>query len=147
MVSSPMWTLLLQGPVRIHQFPITVFDLYQPTFSHGCSASSFPLPAVSGIVGAGGNSGAVGFGLGFRQLGYEKGFLIMGCTILASCFLSLCVFIKGHAGLITGQDDPIPAKEPETLEIPERLTDEDGKGSGSLEGSTEKDLPIEEYDA
>merc|ERR1712038_251037 len=56
--------------------------------------------AIAGIVGAGGNTGAVCFGLGFRQLGYEKAFNIMGFSIIGSAFLSFLVFIKGHRGLI-----------------------------------------------
>jgi MFS transporter, NNP family, nitrate/nitrite transporter len=75
--------------------------------------------AISGVVGAGGNCGAVGFGLGFRQLGYKKGFNIMGYTIIASGIISLFVFIKGHSGLIMGQDDPTPVKEPQILSVPE----------------------------
>ena len=75
--------------------------------------------SIAGIIGAGGNSGAVAFGMGFRQLGYKKGFVIMGSCILGSAFLSLFIFIKGHAGLIMGQDDPTPQKEIQTLSVPE----------------------------
>ena len=73
--------------------------------------------AISGIVGAGGNTGAVCFGLGFRNLEYRTAFMIMGFTIIGSAFLSLVIFIKGHAGLICGQDAP---KEDEavTLNVP-----------------------------
>merc|ERR1712174_35164 len=60
--------------------------------------------SIAGIVGAGGNCGAVGFGLGFRQLGYVKAFTLMGCTILGSGFLSLLVCIKGHRSILGGQD-------------------------------------------
>jgi NNP family nitrate/nitrite transporter-like MFS transporter len=76
--------------------------------------------SIAGIVGAGGNMGAVGFGLGFRQLGYKSAFIIMGCTILGSSFLSLFLVIKGHAGLIFGKDEELPAaKAPQTLSVPE----------------------------
>jgi NNP family nitrate/nitrite transporter-like MFS transporter len=75
--------------------------------------------SIAGIVGAGGNSGAVAFGLGFRQLGYNQAFVVMGGTILVSSVLSLFIFIKGHAGLIMGQDDPTPEKEIQTLSVPE----------------------------
>ena len=74
--------------------------------------------SISGIVGAGGNTGAVGFGLGFRQLGYVKAFTIMGSTILGSAFLSLFLVIKGHRGLVFGQDSPEVAKQ-QTLAVPE----------------------------
>ena len=81
--------------------------------------------SIAGIVGAGGNtgkspslsqklpkfqltrrslSGAVCFGFGFRQLSYYSAFMLMGSCIIASGALSLFVCIKGHAGLISGQD-------------------------------------------
>merc|ERR1712045_481776 len=62
--------------------------------------------SISGIVGAGGNCGAVAFGLGFRQLGYVKAFTLMGSCIIASGVLSLGVCIKGHRGLLYGTDSP-----------------------------------------
>jgi NNP family nitrate/nitrite transporter-like MFS transporter len=74
--------------------------------------------AISGIVGAGGNSGAVGFGLGFRQLGYESAFVIMGCTILGSAFLSPLIYIKGHSAMFCGKDTVTEAKTA-TLAVPE----------------------------
>lgn len=75
--------------------------------------------SISGIVGAGGNTGAVGFGMGFRQLSYEKAFMIMGFSILGSCFTSLFIFIKGHAGLVWRKDAPAINKATgETLAVP-----------------------------
>jgi NNP family nitrate/nitrite transporter-like MFS transporter len=74
--------------------------------------------SISGIIGAGGNTGAVCFGLGFRQLEYKAAFMIMGFSILGSAFTSLFIFIKGHAGLVCGQDDVIPPKATETLTVP-----------------------------
>merc|ERR1712087_569100 len=62
--------------------------------------------AISGIVGAGGNTGAVCFGLGFRNLDYKTAFYVMGGSILASSALSAIVFIKGHTSLLTGKDSP-----------------------------------------
>ena len=76
--------------------------------------------AIAGIVGAGGNTGAVGFGLGFRQLTYKQAFYVMGSTIMASSILSLFVVVKGHAGLIFGKESKIPGKAPaSTLVVPE----------------------------
>mmetsp|Transcript_6969 Transcript_6969/g.13721 ORF Transcript_6969/g.13721 Transcript_6969/m.13721 type:complete len:482 (-) Transcript_6969:37-1482(-) len=81
--------------------------------------------SISGIVGAGGNTGAVCFGLGFRNLEYKTAFMLMGFTILGSSVLSLVIFIKGHAGLICGEDAPkettgttlaVPVKELETTD-------------------------------
>eukprot|EP00536_Pseudo-nitzschia_multiseries_P017550 jgi/Psemu1/293087/fgenesh1_pg.1622_\ len=81
--------------------------------------------SISGIVGAGGNTGAVCFGLGFRNLSYKTAFMLMGFTILGSSALSLVIFIKGHAGLICGEDAPkesagttlaVPVKELEATD-------------------------------
>merc|ERR1712151_1040041 len=53
--------------------------------------------SISGIVGAGGNTGAVCFGLGFRNLATAKAaFMLMGFCIMGSSALSLLIFIKGH---------------------------------------------------
>ncbi|EEC50152.1 predicted protein [Phaeodactylum tricornutum CCAP 1055/1] len=71
--------------------------------------------SISGIVGAGGNTGAVCFGLGFRQLSYEKAFNIMGYSILASALMSVFINIKGHAGLFWGKDDVV---QKATLTVP-----------------------------
>merc|ERR1712038_1805988 len=60
--------------------------------------------SISGIVGVGGNTGAVCFGLCFRQLKYKTAFMLMGGVIIGSAFLSLFIFIQGHAGLVVGQD-------------------------------------------
>jgi NNP family nitrate/nitrite transporter-like MFS transporter len=61
--------------------------------------------SISGIVGAGGNTGAVCFGLGFRQLAKTKdAFNLMGYTILASSFLTFLVCIKGHRSILSGED-------------------------------------------
>lgn len=74
--------------------------------------------AISGIVGAGGNTGAVCFGLGFRQLEDDTdAFMIMGACILASSVLSIFIRIKGYSGLICGEDAPENVK---TLTVPEK---------------------------
>ncbi len=79
--------------------------------------------AISGIVGAGGNTGAVCFGLGFRNLPYKDAFMLMGFTIIASCGLSFVIFIKGHAGLVCGQD--APKEETTTIEVPAKAEEEE----------------------
>lgn len=60
--------------------------------------------SISGIVGAGGNTGAVCFGLCFRQLGTKSGFNIMGYSILGSSLLTFLVMIKGHRSILGGED-------------------------------------------
>jgi NNP family nitrate/nitrite transporter-like MFS transporter len=81
--------------------------------------------SISGIVGAGGNVGAVGFGLAFRQLAPDANaaFAIMGATVLGSAVLSVFVNIKGSAGLIWGKD----AAPKQTLAVPEKLEDSDAE--------------------
>ena len=62
--------------------------------------------AICGIVGAGGNVGAVGFSLGFRQMSYRPAFFIMGFSILVSSLLSIFIKIEGHSTLLSGGDTP-----------------------------------------
>lgn len=51
------------------------------------------LGAVAGIVGAGGNAGAVAAGFLFKSedLSYAEGLLILGCLVLAAAFCALLV--------------------------------------------------------
>lgn len=72
------------------------------------------MGSVIGIVAAGGNVGAVLFGLGFRNLDYNLAFLIMGCCIIGSSFLSVLIRIKGYSGLIWGHERRV---NPETGEM------------------------------
>jgi NNP family nitrate/nitrite transporter-like MFS transporter len=61
--------------------------------------------SISGIVGAGGNSGAVAFGLCFRQLSkISTAFNIMGFSILGSAVLTFLISIKGHRSILGGED-------------------------------------------
>jgi len=62
------------------------------------------MGSVSGIVGAGGNVGAVGFGMAFRELPYDQAFLIMAGSIIGSSFLSFFLVIKGYTGILWGRD-------------------------------------------
>jgi len=90
--------------------------------------------SIAGVVGAGGNLGAVGFGLGFRQLDSLQAFRVMGGTIIASGFITVLVNIKGHRGLLHGQDSEEviaaykktgePAEAGQTLAVP--LPDDEG---------------------
>lgn len=75
--------------------------------------------SISGIVGAGGNTGAVCFQLGFRNLEYEQAFILMGSTILGSCALSALFNIKGSSSLFWGTDDVVNTPAPKTLTLPE----------------------------
>lgn len=72
--------------------------------------------SIAGIVGAGGNTGAVCFGLGFRNLSYYKAFVVMGSCIVASSILSFMIFIKGEAALLCGK--ATPKEEKKTINVP-----------------------------
>jgi len=55
---------------------------------------------VSGIIGAGGNVGAVVFGFFFRQLDAKDAFMIMGSIIMSTSILSIFIFIPGEAAFM-----------------------------------------------
>ena len=73
--------------------------------------------SIAGIVGAGGNMGAVCFGLAFRQLDWKPAFYVMGGVIFASGAFSSLIHIKGHAGLLWGTDSE--ENKAQTLAVPE----------------------------
>jgi len=90
---------------------LTVFSI----FVQGTEGSTYGIVpyvnraspgAVAGIVGAGGPTGAVCFGLIFRQLPEdpEMAFRIMAGVVLASGVMCLFINIKGHRGLLFGKD-------------------------------------------
>jgi len=64
------------------------------------------LGSVTGIVGAGGNVGAVAFGMAFRdpEIDERKAFIIMGGAILVSALASIFITIDGHRGILFGKD-------------------------------------------
>lgn len=61
--------------------------------------------SIAGIVGAGGNTGAVCFGLGFRQLETKAAFRLMGYGVIGSAFASFLICIKGHRSIFGGEDN------------------------------------------
>lgn len=99
--------------------------------------------SIAGIVGAGGNTGAVCFGLAFRQLADDKdAFVAMGCAILASSLLTGLIFIKGHSSLFCGQQENgvnVPtsvdkiAVPGQSVEISKAIEAEDEKGAADKE--------------
>ena len=71
--------------------------------------------AVAGIVGAGGPTGAVLFGLGFRQLANPKhAYFLMAGIVVLSGVTTLFFNIKGHRGFLFGKDSADRA----TLTVP-----------------------------
>lgn len=97
---------------------LTIFSI----FVQGAEGSTYGIVpyvnsqapgAVAGIVGAGGPTGAVSFGLIFRQMpSDQKGaFRIMAGVVLGSGVLSALINIKGHRGLLFGQDKEMPSSK------------------------------------
>lgn len=90
---------------------LTVFSI----FVQGAEGSTYGIVpyvnraspgAVAGIVGAGGPTGAVCFGLVFRQLpdDPQMAFRIMASVVLGSGVLGALINIKGFRGLLCGKD-------------------------------------------
>lgn len=109
---------------------LTVFSI----FVQGAEGSTYGIVpyvnrvspgAVAGIVGAGGPTGAVSFGLVFRQLPNdpEKAFRIMAGVVLASGVMSIFLNIKGHRGILFGKDAPEATKI--QLPVPDVDADEE----------------------
>lgn len=74
------------------------------------------MGSVSGLVGAGGNVGGVLFGLGFRAWSYSTAFSVMGAAMMASSLLSAAIYIKGHAGLLSGKDSIVDKETGEIID-------------------------------
>jgi NNP family nitrate/nitrite transporter-like MFS transporter len=122
-------TKTLAGSIVI----LIIFSLFVQT-SEGASYGIVPyvdIPntgSVAGIVGAGGNVGATGFGLAFRQLDYGAAFNIMGCTIIASSFLSALIFIDGQSNMWTSNTVPNEPALPSNLDSSVFTVEEGGEG-------------------
>lgn len=97
-------------------FVLTVFSLFVQA-AEGTSFGIVPYidppstGSISGVVGAGGNVGAVLFGIGFRQLNYYQAFVLMGCVIILSAASCGLIYIKGHSALFCGQDTMYATKK------------------------------------
>ena len=102
--------------------------------------------AVSGIVGAGGPTGAVVFGFFFRQISNVKtAYYFMAGLVVLSGLSCLLICIKGHCGLLYGTDDgerpALELPEAEDLEVDEVVhkVGEEDDASGSKVGSSDVD--------
>lgn len=90
-------------------FMMTIFGLFCQAANGSCfGIVPYVNPpvtgSISGIIGAGGNLGAVGFGLGFRNLDEMQAFNLMASVVIVAGISCFFVNIKGHRGLICGQD-------------------------------------------
>ena len=76
---------------------------------------------VAGIVGAGGNAGAVIFSILFRQMEYRQAFFWMGAATSAISLLSCMVWIKGYEGMFFKRRvillQPIPIPKPQSTSV------------------------------
>jgi NNP family nitrate/nitrite transporter-like MFS transporter len=102
--------------------------------------------SISGIVGAGGNLGAVFFGLGFRNLSEHQAFNLMAAVVIVSGLSCFCISIKGHRGLIFGQDSPEVmaawkklGSHDTTLSVPEK----DAEAAKDIDNDTDKNSEAE----
>jgi MFS transporter, NNP family, nitrate/nitrite transporter len=68
--------------------------------------------SVIGIVGAGGNVGAVLFGNAFRTLNYAKALDIMGYFTIASAFLSFFIVIEGQSRFYLFNNSVVSQEKP-----------------------------------
>merc|ERR1712176_1076149 len=80
--------------------------------------------AVAGIVGAGGPSGVIAFGMGFLfSSKTQHAYFLMGGLVILSAFSCLLLNIKGHGGILFKSDDATPMK---SLQVP-KAEKSDGK--------------------
>ena len=75
------------------------------------------MGTVTGVVGAGGNVGAVAFGLCFRELDYKTAFNIMGSCIMVSSIVTVFINIPGYSRLQGGEDLVVDKETGEILEF------------------------------
>ena len=98
--------------------------------------------SISGIIGAGGNTGAVAFSLCFRQLDAKVAFVIMGIMILISSILSIFIFIRNHPGLLWNTTAGLPVSKEDgesevTIDVPGSRPTSEGTSSEKEEDSVQ----------
>jgi len=105
--------VLIFAQIKVLWVAIFVMVIFS-TFVQACEGSSFGIVpyinppvtgSISGIVGAGGNVGAIAFGFCFRQMSAKSAFMTMGSIILFSAALSVCVRIPAINELDVKGDD------------------------------------------
>lgn len=133
---SSLWSAILV---------LTIFSI----FVQGAEGSTYGIVpyvnpvapgAVAGIVGAGGPSGAIAFGMGFLFMPDTKdAYFLMGGLVILSAISCLLLNIKGHGGILMKPNDALPTT---SLNVPnagdgaeKKLEDDSGeeKGSGEQE--------------
>lgn len=89
--------------------------------------------SIAGIVGAGGNFGAILLGIFFRSHDYVTAFQFMGWFTIGLSFLTPLIVIKGYRGILFGKDEdkskhatlmvpvgasPVLRRAPNSLKVP-----------------------------
>ena len=96
-------------------------------FFQACEGSTYNIvlyinpPAtgyIAGIVGARGNTGAVSFGMCFRQLSNKQAFNIMAIAICVLAILTVIIFIKRQSNFFKS-GVALEKDQPATLTVPE----------------------------
>ena len=106
---------------------LTIFSI----FVQGAEGSTYGIVpyvnpvapgAVAGIVGAGGPSGAVAFGMGFLFLSKtQHAYFLMGGLVIVSAISCLLINIKGHGGILLKPKNALPQQ---SLTVPMADKDE-----------------------
>ncbi|GKY92980.1 hypothetical protein MPSEU_000266600 [Mayamaea pseudoterrestris] len=78
--------------------------------------------SISGFVAAGGSTFAVFYSILFLKFDYHNAILWMGCSVLASAFLTVALSIRGYRGLLTGEDSLEVQQQRRTAELPSEIT-------------------------
>ena len=109
---------------------LTIFSI----FVQGAEGSTYGIVpyvnpvapgAVAGIVGAGGPSGAIAFGMGFLFLSKtQHAYFLMGGLVILSAISCLLLNIKGHGGILFKSDHTLPSN---SLMVPKVEKDDDEK--------------------
>ncbi len=129
-------------------FTFTLFSLFAEML---CGTSFGIAPyldataagSIAGIIGAGGNVGAVGFSLLFRNMDQYWAFITMGIVVIFSSFTCLVMYIPGYGGILfsssesdtavksqeseEGTDDSVASGSNSNIVISESSEDESAK--------------------
>lgn len=102
-------------------FVFTLFSLFAEMLcgtSFGIAPYIEPnaVGSVAGIVGAGGNVGAVGFGLVFRNMEQRTAFITMAGVVIFSAFTCFFMSIPGYGSILFDYAESDAAKSQETEE-------------------------------
>jgi len=134
-VMNTLWSAILL---------LTIFSI----FVQGAEGSTYGIVpyvnpvapgAVSGIVGAGGPSGAIAFGMGFLFLANtQHAYFLMGGLVILSAISCLLINIKGHGGILTKSKNALPSQP---LSVPKPTND------GTEENQLEENRSSEEMNA